>query len=67
VFVKGTPVGSAVVANDARDPVALHAELEEAAARAVALATALRAGELTPCPRTCSRDGCSYPAICRSQ
>jgi ATP-dependent helicase/DNAse subunit B len=67
MFVKGTPVGSAVVANDARDPAQLQAELEDAAARAIALAANLRSGELTPCPQTCSRDGCSYPAICRSQ
>ena len=26
----------------------------------------LRSGELTPCPNTCSRDGCRYPAICRT-
>ena len=32
--------------------------LDDAAARAVALAARLRAGELTPCPQTCSRDGC---------
>ena len=31
------------------------------AERAVALAARLRAGELTPCPKTCSRDGCLYP------
>ena len=37
------------------------------ARRAVALAAALRAGALTPCPQTCSRDGCAYPGICRSQ
>jgi ATP-dependent helicase/DNAse subunit B len=67
MFVKGTPVGSAVVANDARDPDELAAELDDAASRAIALATALRGGQLTPCPQTCSRDGCSYPAICRSQ
>ena len=35
--------------------------------RAVALAAPLRAGELEPCPQNCSRDGCTYPAICRSQ
>jgi len=66
MFIKGTAVGSAVVANDARDPAELHAELEDAASRAVALAVQLRAGRLTPCPQTCSRGGCSYPAICRS-
>ena len=27
---------------------------------------ALRAGELIPCPQTCSRDGCRYPGICRA-
>ena len=37
------------------------------AARAVELAASLRTGELTPCPQTCTREGCSFPAICRSQ
>ncbi len=42
-------------------------ELADAAARAVELAERLRAGDVEPCPSTCSRDGCAYPAICRSQ
>jgi RecB family exonuclease len=67
IYVKGTPVGASVYANDARDPAALHAELEGAAQRAVKLAHRLHAGELIPCPQTCSRDGCAYPGICRSQ
>jgi hypothetical protein len=41
--------------------------LADAERRAVELAGRLRAGELTPCPETCSRDGCVYPGICRSQ
>jgi hypothetical protein len=41
--------------------------LAGAADRAVTLAAALRAGQLEPCPQNCSRDGCKYPAICRSQ
>jgi RecB family exonuclease len=28
------------------------------------LAAQLRAGELTPCPETCSPDGCRHPGIC---
>ena len=35
--------------------------LADAAERAVALAAALRAGELEPCPQNCSRDGCRVP------
>jgi RecB family exonuclease len=67
IYVKGTPVPASVYANDAREPAALHAELDGAAERAIKLAHRLRAGELIPCPQTCSRDGCAYPGICRSQ
>jgi len=35
-------------------------------ARAVSLAAKLRTGDVTPCPETCSREGCAYPGICRS-
>jgi ATP-dependent helicase/DNAse subunit B len=67
VFVKGTPVGRGVVPTDARAAEELDEMLADAAQRAVAVAASLRAGELTPCPQNCSRDGCRYPAICRSQ
>jgi RecB family exonuclease len=67
IYLQGTPMPASVYTNDARDPAALHAELDEAAQRAVKLAHRLRAGELNPCPQTCSRDGCAYPGICRSQ
>ncbi|HEX2702257.1 MAG TPA: PD-(D/E)XK nuclease family protein, partial [Solirubrobacteraceae bacterium] len=66
VYLKDAPVGARVVRNDARGPAELDAELQDATARALALAQRLRAGELTPCPQTCSRDGCAYPGICRS-
>ena len=65
-FLDGADVGSAVVATDARSPAELDELLAAVRDRAVALAAALRAGELTPCPQTCSRDGCAHPAICRS-
>jgi RecB family exonuclease len=67
VFAKDGFDGAGVVANDCREPGEVEAMLADAAQRAVALAGALRAGELTPCPQTCSRDGCAYPGICRSQ
>ncbi|HTU94829.1 MAG TPA: PD-(D/E)XK nuclease family protein [Solirubrobacteraceae bacterium] len=67
VFVKGTPVGCGVVATDARAGEELDEMLADAAQRAVALAASLRAGELEPSPQNCSREGCRYPAICRSQ
>ena len=67
VFVKGTPVGCGVVATDARASEELDVMLTDAAQRAVGLAASLRAGELEPSPQNCSRDGCKYPAICRSQ
>jgi RecB family exonuclease len=66
-FLKGTDVGSGAVGTDAREREELDGLLADAADRAVALAASLRAGALTPCPQTCSRDGCAYPAICRSQ
>ena len=52
---------------DARDEEQLARCSRTPRARAIALAARLRAGELTPCPTTCSRDGCRYPGICRSQ
>ncbi|MFZ0091615.1 MAG: PD-(D/E)XK nuclease family protein [Solirubrobacteraceae bacterium] len=67
VFVKGTPVRRGVVATDGREPGEVETMLADAADRAVKLARSLRAGELVPCPQNCSRDGCAYPAICRSQ
>ena len=65
VFLEETPLSGECVANDARDPESLREELEAAAARAVELAARLRAGEISPCPETCSRHGCRYPGICR--
>jgi len=65
-FLDGAGVGTSVVANDARDRDELDELLEDARARAVALAARLRVGELEPCPTTCSRDGCRYPGICRA-
>jgi ATP-dependent helicase/DNAse subunit B len=53
--------------SDARSREELELELADAAQRAVDLAERLRAGDVQPCPATCSRDGCAYPAICRSQ
>jgi hypothetical protein len=64
LFTEGA--GSCLVANDARSGEDLDAALEDAIGRATALAARLRAGELKPCPETCSRDGCKYPGICRS-
>lgn len=66
VFLDGAPIGADLVATDGRDPEALDAELTAARERAIGLALRLRSGELTPCPETCSRDGCRYPGICRS-
>ncbi|MGO9954705.1 MAG: PD-(D/E)XK nuclease family protein [Solirubrobacteraceae bacterium] len=66
VFIKGTEVGCAH-SRDAREAAELDELLDDAAARAVTLGRALRSGWLTPCPQTCSRDGCAFPGICRSQ
>jgi ATP-dependent helicase/DNAse subunit B len=62
-----TPLGPEMHDRDARSPQELDAELQDAARRATELAARLRAGEITPCPQTCSRDGCAHPAICRSR
>jgi ATP-dependent helicase/DNAse subunit B len=67
VYLKDADIGTGVAGNDARDLEQLDAELDDAAARAVELALALRAGELRSCPQTCSRNGCAHPGICRSQ
>ena len=66
VFLAGGAPGERLVANDARDPEQLDELLDEARGRALALAGRLRAGSLEPCPATCSRDGCSFPGICRA-
>jgi ATP-dependent helicase/DNAse subunit B len=66
VYLDGTELGSGVVWTDARSPEDLEEVLEDARGRAVALAARLRAGEIEPCPETCSRQGCRYPGICRS-
>ncbi|MFZ0041838.1 MAG: PD-(D/E)XK nuclease family protein, partial [Solirubrobacteraceae bacterium] len=67
VFLRGVDIGTSAVPTDAREPDELAALLEDAQARATTLAAALRSGALTPCPQNCSRDGCSFPGICRSQ
>jgi len=66
VFLKDADVGTRVVATDARAPEELQQVLDDARERAVALALRLRAGDLEPCPETCSRGACKYPGICRS-
>jgi RecB family exonuclease len=67
VFLEGARAGRRLVPKDVRNQADLDEVLADAEARAVELAARLRAGDLTPCPETCSRDGCSYPGICRSQ
>jgi ATP-dependent helicase/DNAse subunit B len=66
VFLKDATPGERLVGNDGRDPDELEELLDQARGRALALAARLRAGSLEPCPATCSRDGCSYPGICRA-
>jgi ATP-dependent helicase/DNAse subunit B len=65
LFANDVDVGSGVVPTDGRTEEELSLALDDTAARAVALAERLRAGELTPCPETCSRNGCAFPGICR--
>jgi RecB family exonuclease len=63
-YVAGAPVGRCAFANDGMAAEELEGLLEEIEAEAVRLAHVLRRGELTPCPETCSRDGCRHPGIC---
>lgn len=67
MYVDGTELGIAAHPRDRRSAQEFAAELDSAAQRAGALAGALRAGVITPCPQNCSRDGCAHPGICRSQ
>jgi len=67
MFVSGSEIGTAVHGRDGRPAEEFAAELDAAGERAVALAAALRSGAVTPCPQSCSRDGCAFPGICRSQ
>ncbi|MGH2889328.1 MAG: PD-(D/E)XK nuclease family protein, partial [Solirubrobacteraceae bacterium] len=67
VFLKGSAACAGLSRTDGRSAEEIGSLLDDAAERAVALARALRAGELTPCPRTCSHEGCAHPTICRSQ
>ena len=66
VYLEGATPDHGLVANDGRDQSELDEVLEDARERALALAARLQAGELEPCPATCSRDGCSFPGICRA-
>jgi ATP-dependent helicase/DNAse subunit B len=66
VFVGGTELGGSLVDRDGRTKEELDELLADTRRRALALAERLRSGELEPCPATCSRDGCSYPGICRA-
>jgi ATP-dependent helicase/DNAse subunit B len=63
-YLTGAAVGEAVYATDATDGDALEQLLAEIEDRAVEIAARLARGELTPCPATCSRDGCRHPGIC---
>jgi hypothetical protein len=53
------------VANDVKHAEEFAAALDAAEATAAALADRLTAGELRPCPATCSPRGCAYPGVCR--
>jgi ATP-dependent helicase/DNAse subunit B len=65
IFLAGA--GAGAVDRDGRSPEEFSAELDDAVQRAIAVAAELRSGRLEPCPQTCSRNGCAYPGICRSQ
>jgi RecB family exonuclease len=65
VYEEGAKVGENVVSRDATAATDLRRMLDEIEREAVALGVTLRAGELTPCPETCTSGGaCRYPGIC---
>jgi ATP-dependent helicase/DNAse subunit B len=49
---------------DVLDELTLETLLAEVETEVNRLAAQLRRGELTPCPETCSPDGCRHPGIC---
>jgi RecB family exonuclease len=63
-YAAGSPVGRCAYNTDALPAEDLDALLGEIEEQAVELARTLGRGELTPCPETCSRDGCRHPGIC---
>ncbi len=67
VYQEGAPVPAGAFGTDQRPAEELDELLADAINRAVDIAAQLRTGELVPCPQTCSRYGCSFPGICRSQ
>jgi ATP-dependent helicase/DNAse subunit B len=56
--------GLAVRPGDVLEAPALTSLLGEIETEVNRLAQRLRRGELTPCPETCSPDGCRHPGIC---
>jgi hypothetical protein len=65
-YRRDAEVATCLYDTDGFEPAELEALLDDARSRALALSARLRAGEVEPCPATCSRDGCRYPEICRS-
>ncbi len=63
-YAAGSPVGRCAYGTDALPAEDLDGLLREIEEQAVELARTLGRGELTPCPETCSRDGCRHPGIC---
>jgi ATP-dependent helicase/DNAse subunit B len=61
-------LGDGFVENDRVSGEEIERQLAAARERAIELAGRLRAGEVRPCPSTCSwkaGGGCTYPSICR--
>jgi ATP-dependent helicase/DNAse subunit B len=63
-FLTGTPVGASAYATDGMSAEELDELLGQVEATALQIAATIARGELTPCPQTCSRDGCRHPGIC---
>jgi RecB family exonuclease len=61
-------VGATASRSDLRDARALDGVLAAARVRAGEVADRLRAGDVRPCPESCTpAGGCRYPSICREE
>ncbi len=65
VYTEAAETAENVVFKDEMAPDDLRDLLDEIEEQAVAIATELRSGELTPCPEQCSSNGgCRHPGLC---
>jgi hypothetical protein len=63
-YLAGTELGPHTYPTDALDQSELDSLLEQVEHQALELVATIRRGDLTPCPASCSREGCAHPGIC---